>query len=69
MADSDYPITQESLAREFPGWHVWKGVSQLWYARLPLSSPPIVVRGEDLTDLRDQITREVIRLQQRAGCY
>ena len=54
--------TQDSLAREFPGWEVWKGVSDLWYARLPRSTPPIVVRGEDLTDLRDEIVRKASQL-------
>jgi hypothetical protein len=42
---------------EFPQWHVWRGVSGLVYARRPRTSPPIVVRGEDPMDLRDQIRR------------
>jgi hypothetical protein len=68
MAESDDAITEDSLSREFPGWRVWEGVSGLWYARWLGSSPPIVVKGGDLTDLRDQIMREVIRHQQRTGC-
>jgi hypothetical protein len=44
-------------AAEFPQWHVWRGVSGLVYARRPRTSPPIVVRGEDPMDLRDQIRR------------
>jgi hypothetical protein len=44
-------------AAEFPQWHVWRGVSGLVYARRPRTSPPIVVRGEDAVDLRDQIRR------------
>jgi hypothetical protein len=44
-------------AAEFPQWHVWRGVSGLVYGRRPRTSPPIVVRGEDAADLRDQIRR------------
>jgi hypothetical protein len=42
-------------APEFPHWHVWRGVAGLLYARRPRSSPPKVVRGKDLTTLRDRI--------------
>jgi hypothetical protein len=44
-------------AAEFPQWHVWRGVCGLVYARRPRTSPPLVVRGEDALDLRDQIRR------------
>lgn len=44
-------------AAEFPHWHVWRGVSGLLYARRPRTSPPLVVRGKDTVDLRDQIRR------------
>ena len=44
-------------AAEFPQWHVWRGVCGLVYARRPRTSPPLVVRGEDAVDLRDQIRR------------
>ena len=44
-------------AAEFPQWHVWRGVGGLVYARRPRTSPPVVVRGEDALDLRDQIRR------------
>ena len=44
-------------AAEFPHWHVWRGVCGLVYARRPRTSPPVVVRGEDVADLRDQISR------------
>ena len=36
-------------------WEVWRGIAGLVYARKMLSSPPVVLRGEDPTDLRDQI--------------
>ena len=42
-------------APEFPHWHVWRGVAGLFYARRPRSSPPKVVRGKDLTTLRERI--------------
>src|SRR5499427_8356781 len=42
-------------APEFPHWHVWRGVAGLLYARRPRSSPPKVVRGKDLTTLREGI--------------
>jgi hypothetical protein len=44
-------------AAELPHWHVWRGVSGLVYARRPRTSPPIVIRGEDIEDLRAQIRR------------
>jgi hypothetical protein len=47
--------TLEDVDREWPRWHCWKGVSGLLYASRSLTSPPAVVRGEDATDLRDQI--------------
>jgi hypothetical protein len=42
---------------EFPQWHVWRGVCGMVYTRRPRTSPPVVVRGEDAVDLRDQIRR------------
>ncbi|HUY44619.1 MAG TPA: hypothetical protein VMV92_02670 [Streptosporangiaceae bacterium] len=45
-------------AAELPGWHVWRGISGLVYARRLNSPPPLVVRGEDAVDLRDAIRRE-----------
>lgn len=54
--------TGGEMRATFPGWEVWKGICGLWYAR-PLSTPPVVVRGEDLTDLRDQIRGEEGRRQ------
>ncbi len=54
----DGPPAWWPYASELPGWHAWRGVNGLVYARLLKSSPPIVVRGEDAVDLRDQIRRE-----------
>jgi hypothetical protein len=44
-------------AAEFPRWHVWRGICGLVYANRALTSPPVVVRGEDAVDLRDEIVR------------
>lgn len=46
-----------ALARRFPRWETWKGISGRWYARLLRSSPPVVLQGESPEDLADQITR------------
>jgi hypothetical protein len=47
---------------EFPDWQVWRGTSRLCYARLPGTSPLLIVRGEGAPDLRDQIIRAKSRL-------
>ena len=41
-----------ALARQFPGWETWKGVSGLGYARRAGTQGPPAV-GEDATDLAD----------------
>ena len=47
--------TLDEVAAEFPGWECWRGIAGLVYGRKLLSSPPVVIRAEDPTDLRDQI--------------
>jgi hypothetical protein len=47
--------TLEDVQSEYPAWHCWRGIAGLLYASRPLTSPPVVVRGEDAMDLRDQI--------------
>jgi hypothetical protein len=49
-------------AAEFPHWHVWRGVCGLVYARRPRTSPPVVVREEDVVELRDQIRQAMAKL-------
>jgi hypothetical protein len=62
----DDELTESSLRDEYPGWDIIDGIpARLKYARLRGSSPPIVVRGEDWADLRDEIVRAVGRLEQR----
>jgi hypothetical protein len=47
--------TLDEVEREYPRWHIWKGISGLVYASRRKTSPPAVVRAEDPLDLRDQI--------------
>ena len=48
------PPSAEALKAEFPGWEIWQGVNGRWYARLPRSSPPVVLeRAVDLAELRE----------------
>jgi hypothetical protein len=53
--------TLGDVAREYPAWHCWKGVSGLVYARLPGTSPPMVARAEDPPGLGDAIRAEIGR--------
>ncbi len=46
-----------ACAREFPRWYLWRGVAGHYYARVPRTSPPMVVRAPDAASLRDEITR------------
>jgi hypothetical protein len=49
------------IAGEFPGWEAWQGIDRLWHARIRGATPPVMVHGEDLVDLRDQIIRFMSR--------
>jgi hypothetical protein len=53
--------TVEDARALFPGWHCWKGVGGLFYARLPLTSPPVVARGKDPAGLISAIRTELRR--------
>jgi hypothetical protein len=54
VASPDLPEWRP-FAREFPHWHVWRGINGLLYGRRAKSSPPLVVRGEDPADIRGQM--------------
>jgi hypothetical protein len=41
--------------KEFPSWYVWRGVTGLYYARVPGISPQRVLRAPSAAALRDQI--------------
>ena len=65
MDDEEEPqIPQwwEPYAAEFPGWTAWRAASGLLHARKHGTEPPLIVRGEDAVDLRDQIIRAEARL-------
>ena len=48
------PPDAEALEAEFPGWHVWQGVNDLWYAwRRGTSPPKVFERAADLAELRN----------------
>lgn len=47
----------QAIAAEFPAWEAWQGIDRLWHARIRGATPPVMVHGEDLVDLRDQIIR------------
>jgi hypothetical protein len=51
------PSWWQDRAARWPRWEAWQGVNQLYYARIPRSSPPIVVRGESPQDLEDMIRK------------
>jgi hypothetical protein len=59
---SPVPPWWEPYTAEFPGWEAWRAVSGLVYARRLDTVPPVVVRGEDAVDLRDQIIRAEAKL-------
>jgi hypothetical protein len=50
-------LTLVSLADQFPDWEAWVGIEGLWHARIVGATPPVMVRGESLDDLRDEIRK------------
>jgi broad specificity phosphatase PhoE len=63
---TDDQITKESIEAEFPGWEAWQGVDWLWHARIRGATPAVMVHGEDLVDLRDQVKRKISQLEEAA---
>ena len=61
---SEDDVTPEALADEYPDWEPWLGIDSLWHARIKGATPPVIVTGEDLADLRDEIRRKVSRLEE-----
>jgi hypothetical protein len=53
MADVD------GLETTFTGWHCWRGVSGIWYARRVRSSPPVVLRAESLAELKELVRKYI----------
>jgi len=54
---TEIPQWWQPYVGDFPGWQAWRAVSGLLYARKAGTNPPLLVRGEDAEDLRDQIIR------------
>jgi hypothetical protein len=54
------------LAGEFPGWEAWQGIDRAWHARIRGAIPPVMVHGDDLVDLRDQIIRHLREAEEEA---
>lgn len=50
-------ITLDELYRDHPAWMAWRGNDGLWYAMLRGDPQMTAIRGEDRTDLRDEIRR------------
>ena len=61
----DADLDSTDLKNLYPGWHIWRGVSDLMYARLLRSSPPVVVTAPDMVRLAARI--EDYRKYGRAG--
>jgi hypothetical protein len=57
-------LAAEDVAREFLDWDISNELGGLLYARLRDAEPPVVVRGEDPTDLRDEILRKIGHTEQ-----
>jgi hypothetical protein len=51
------PDWWKPYAAEFPQYTVWKGTNQLYYASRTRCNPPLIVRGEDADDLKNEIIR------------
>ena len=46
-----------AIKREFPAWRVWCPFGHWWYAQREIArtSPAVVLRDENLTELRAQV--------------
>jgi hypothetical protein len=67
MSDMDVNEPAGEIVTEFPAWEAWQGIDRLWHARIRGATPPVMVHGEDLVDLRDQIIRYQGRHEGYAG--
>jgi hypothetical protein len=63
IEDMDENLDASDIAREFPDWEAWQGFNRLWHARIRGAVPPVLVHGEDLVDVRDQIIAYQWRIQ------
>ena len=62
MSDEpEVPDWWQPYAEEFPGWRAWRAADGLLYASKTGAAQAVTVRGEDATDLRDEIIRAEAR--------
>lgn len=54
-----------AIEADHPRWHTWVGVAGLLYARVPKSSPPIVVRATTPEQLRAAVEAAEAKRRQR----
>ena len=59
-------VTADSIEAEFPGWQPFRGVDRRWHARIRGAAAPVMIHGDDLVDLREQIIRKVSQLEEAA---
>jgi hypothetical protein len=62
----DDGTTKESIEQEFPDWEAFRGVDRRWHARIKGATLPVMVHGDDLVDLREEIIRENSDRHERA---
>jgi hypothetical protein len=55
LSPAELDAALRAVEADYPGWHAWLGTIPMYYARLPKSSPPIVVRSPTLAGLRTEI--------------
>jgi hypothetical protein len=60
----DTAVALAAIERDFPRWETWVGtLPHLLYARLPMSSPPIVVRSATPQGLRAEVEATDARMR------
>jgi hypothetical protein len=45
------------IAARFPAWEAWRGIEGLMHGRIKGAAPPVIVTGDDVQDLDDEIVR------------
>jgi hypothetical protein len=60
-------ITAASIEAEFPGWETFRGVDRRWHARIRGADMLVMVHGDDLEGLREEIVRANSKRQNGPG--
>lgn len=61
MGNDQMGLTLAALQQTYPAWDLWEGMLGGYHARVKGAVPPVMVDGEDLVDLRDQINAKIGR--------